>query len=121
MRRAILPIPQNTGTKLPVLWEDSDAVGSLLLQPKRPANSLLSIRRAEVRDWSSRIREGLLRAEHEVDQDNGDEDGDVGDEGSDGDAGDGPDAVTVVVMVMVIMLVIVVMVVMVVMMLVMVW
>ena len=59
---------------------------------------------AEIRDWSSRIREGLLRAEHEVDQDNG-------------DAGDGPDGVMVVVMmmVMVIMLVIVVMVAMIVM------
>ena len=87
----------------------------------RGLQSLLFPSSAEIRDWSSRIREGLLRAEHEVDQDNGDEDGDVGDEGSDGDAGDGPDAVMVVVMVMVIMLVIVVMVVMVVMLLVMVW
>ena len=58
-----------------MLWEDSDAVGSLLLQPKRSANSLLSIHRAEVRDWSSRIREGLLGAELEVDEHNGDEDG----------------------------------------------
>ena len=66
-----------------MLWEDSDAVGSLFLQPKRPANSLLSIRRAEVRDWSSRIREGLLGAEHEVDEDNGDEDGGDDNDGND--------------------------------------
>lgn len=58
-------------------------MGSLLLQPKRPANSLLSIRRAEVRDWSSRIREGLLGAEHEVDEDNGDEDGGDDNDGND--------------------------------------
>ena len=62
-------------------------MGSLLLQPKRPANSLLSIRRAEVRDWSSRIREGLLGAEHEVDEDNGDEDG--GDDNDGNDHADG--------------------------------
>ena len=70
-----------------MLWEDSDAVGSLLLQPKRPANSLLSIHRAEVRDWSSRIRDGLLGAEHEVDEDNGDEDG--GDDNDGNDHADG--------------------------------
>ena len=58
-------------------------MGSLLLQPKRPANSLLSIRRAEVRDWSSRIREGLLSAEHEVDEDNGAEDGGDDNDGND--------------------------------------
>lgn len=49
----------------------------------RGLQSLLFPSSAEIRDWSSRIREGLLGAEHEVDEDNGDEDGGDDNDGND--------------------------------------